>query len=282
MRLFRAVLEPNGGLQSQVSALADALWGSVRERTSIRFARVPAAAAAGVASACIAAGSPAWAGEEAPPQLELFNGIDATGNSRFGYVGRAWAFGRDIDAPGWRLRALGGYGGYAYEGAPALSGGDVPMRFHGDVALAELLAGRLWRKGEWTFKVYTGVQYVEHMVSPEDPANSVTGAEWGAKGQVDIWRDLGTRGWFSANASYGTAFDDYRLLARLGFRTTRRFTFGLEAGGLGNAEHDAGRGGAFTRLHLDGADITLSGGVSGDRYGERTGGYIALEVYRKR
>lgn len=248
----------------------------------IRFGRLAAAAGRVAGAVCVMSGAPAGAGEEDKPRLAEFSGVDVTANSRFGYAGGVWTFGRGVEAPGWRLRALGGYGAYVYDGTLAFPGGTVPMRFNGEVPVSELLAGRLWRQGEWTFKAYGGVQYIEHAVTPGDPANSVTGAQWGAKGLVEVWRDLGSRAWFAADGAYGTAFDEYRLKARLGRRLTRRVSLGLEAGGFGNAGYDSARGGAFARLHLGGTDITVSGGVSGDYRGEASGGYIALELYRKR
>lgn len=256
----------------------------MREGAGIRFGRFPATVAGAIAAAVWPGpgGAPAGAGEDGQPRRAEFSGVDVTANSRFGYAGAGWAFGRGLDTPGWRLRALGGYGAYVYDGALAISAGRIPMRFDGEVALAELMAGRLWRRGAWTVKAYAGVEYVEHAVSPADPANSVTGAQWGAKGLVEVWRDLGARAWFAGDGAYGTAFGDYRLKARLGRRLTRRLSFGLEAGGFGNAGYDSARGGAFARLHLGGADITLSGGISGDYYSEETGGYVALELYRRR
>lgn len=167
-------------------------------------------------------------------------------------------------------------------GRLALAGGSVPTRFEGDVVLGELMAGRMWRFGEWIVKAYAGVQYEEHRLAPTDPSNSVKGAEWGAKGQAELWRNLGQNNWFSANGSYGSAFGDYWSQARLGRRLSSLGSLGFEGGGLGNEAYDAGRGGGFVRLHLGAAELTLSGGVTGDYYGEETSGYVALGFYRKR
>ncbi len=211
-----------------------------------------------------------------------FSGTDVTANSNFGYAGGVWALANSIDSPGLRIRALGGYGQYAYDGSLPLTGGTLPFRFLGDLILGELMAGYLWRHGEWTIKAYAGAQYADHKISPRDPTNSVNGTQWGAKGQIELWRNLGQRNWFSADASYGTAFGDYWVQSRVGHRLNRRLSFGLEIGGLGNEEYNAGRGGAFARLHLKSADVTLSAGATGDYFGEDTSGYVSLGLYRKR
>lgn len=104
----------------------------------------------------------------------------------------------------------------------------------------------------------------------------------GGKGQVEIWRNLGTRNWFSADGLYASAFGDYWVQARLGHRASRWLTVGVEAGGLGNEEYDAGRGGVFLRVHGKTTDITLSGGVTGDYFGDEASAYISLGLYRKR
>lgn len=222
------------------------------------------------------------AAAEDEPRLEITSGTDITAHSSFGYAGAVWALGQNLYAPGWRFKALGGYGSYDYDGSLSSAGGSVPTRFEGDVVLGELMAGRLWRYGEWTVKAYAGVQYEDHGLTPDDPSNAVQGTEWGGIAQVELWRNLGPRNWFSANGSYGTAFGDFWAQARLGHRLTDRISLGLEGGGLGNKGYDAGRGGAFLRLHLGVAELTLSGGVTGDYYGEDTSGYVALGFYRRR
>jgi Cellulose biosynthesis protein BcsS len=75
------------------------------------------------------------------------------------------------------------------------------------------------------------------------PHNSVQGSEMGLRLQGETWLDLSPRTFLSVDAAYGTAFQDYWRLARLGFCMCPRFSLGLEGGVLGNQEYDAGRGG---------------------------------------
>ena len=58
----------------------------------------------------------ARAGPDAP-HTELFTGIETSDNYTSGYVGGGYAFGKGLYAPGLRLRAVGAYGRYDYDGA---------------------------------------------------------------------------------------------------------------------------------------------------------------------
>jgi len=44
------------------------------------------------------------------PHAEMFTGIKTSDNYTSGYVGAGYAFGKDLYAPGLRLRAVGAYG----------------------------------------------------------------------------------------------------------------------------------------------------------------------------
>ncbi len=197
----------------------------------------------------------------------------------FGYGGAVWAFGASVEAPGPRVKALTGFGAYDYNSAlPGVAG---PVNFDGDVALAQLLGGYQWRRGEWTVKAYAGVGFETHDLSPNDPANTVNGSEFGVMGQLELWRNLGEAGWLSLDASYGDVFASYWTQLRLGRRLNTRISAGLETGALGNQEYDAGRAGGFLRTRLGGVELTLSGGVSGDYLAEDFGAYAAFGLYRK-
>jgi len=224
----------------------------------------------------------AQADEARKPRHAYSTGTDITGNSLFGYAGGVWAFGNPLDEPGLRIKALGGFGDYAYDGTLPLAGGSVPARFNGEVFLAELLLGRMWQHEQWTVKLYGGVEYVDHRVSPRDASNPVRGSRWGAKVKLESWRNIGARAFLSLDASYGTAFDDYWILGRLGRSVGTRLSGGIEAGALGNEGYDTGRAGAFLRYRLKGAEITLSGGATGDYLEGDPSGYVTLGLYARR
>ncbi len=93
--------------------------------------------------------------------------------------------------------------------------------------------------------------------APRDPRNDVQGSEVSLRLLAENWIDLSPRVYLSADVAYGTAFQEYWGLARLGYRVTPRLSLGIEGGALGNEEYNTGRGGGFLRLHLRAAEITL-------------------------
>jgi hypothetical protein len=88
----------------------------------------------------------------------------------------------------------------------------------------------------------------------------VQGSALGLRLQQETWLDISPRFYLSADASYGTAFQEYCALSRLGFRATHRFALGLEGGALGNEEYDAGRAGGFLRLNFRAANSRSQAG----------------------
>lgn len=211
--------------------------------------------------------------------FEAFSGIDATSSSIFGYAGAAWSLGNDVGGEGPRVKVLAGSGLYVYDGS--LAGFAGPVNFNGEVMLARVLAGYLWRRGEWTAKAYAGLGYEDHDLSPNDPGNSVNGNEIGLVGEVELWRNLGAAGFLSLDAGYADVFDTYRAHARFGRRIMRHFSAGIEGAALGNEEYESGRGGGFLRIHLEDMDLTFSGGVAGDFYTQDLGGYAAFGLYTR-
>ena len=115
---------------------------------------------------------------------------------------------------------------------------------------------------------------------PHDPNNSVQGSALGLRLQAESWLDLSARSFLSVDASYGSAFQEYWSLARLGYRLTPRFALGLEGGALGNEEYDAGRGGGFARVNFRTLEVTLSGGFIGNYLEDDPSGYVAFGLYR--
>lgn len=224
------------------------------------------------------------AGERSPANesnahYELFSGVDATPSAVFGYAGGVWAFGRNVSAEGFRVKALTGTGRYDYDTSlPGIAGS---VNIDGDVSLVQFLAGYQWRRGEWTVKAYAGLGFEEHDLTPNDPANSVNGSEFGAMGQLELWRNMGDSSWLAIDASYADTFGSYWTQMRLGRNLGARISAGIEAAALGNEEYDSGRGGAFLRAHLGRMDLTVSGGISGDYYSGDLGGYAALGLYGK-
>ena len=126
------------------------------------------------------------------------------------------------------------------------------------------LLGYQFRPGRLIVKLFAGIEAEDQHIVPHDPHNSVQGRELGLRLQAETWLDISPSLFLSADAAYGTAFQEYCSLARLGLRVRPRLSLGLEGGALGNEEYDAGRAGGFTGNYLE----------------ETPSGYVALGVYR--
>ena len=230
---------------------------------------------------CLVAAAAPLRADPDPPQAEMFSGFEASDNYASGYVGGGYAFGNGLYAPGLRLRAVGAYGRYHYDGDVLMGPNSVATTFQGQVGFAAALVGYQFRPGAATVKLFAGIEAEDQHLEPRDPNNSVQGTEVGLRLIAETWYELAPRWFASADASYGTAFQQYWSRARIGFRAWPRLSLGLEGGALGNAEYDAGRGGGFVRVNvLRSIEMTLSGGFTGDYLMENPSGYVALGVYR--
>lgn len=234
-------------------------------------------AGAGLVVAVVLLTAPPAGAQSGPPHTELFSGFEATDNSASGYVGAGYAFGKGLYESGWRLRGIGSFGRYNYDGTLAAG---VNTNFDGEDTFGAALIGYQWRENHLFVKLFAGIEAEDQSVSPHDPHNSVQGSELGLKLVEETWFDLSSRSFFSFDASYGTAFQEYASLARIGYRLTPAFSLGLEGGALGNQEYDAGKGGGFLRLDVLDLEVTLSGGFTGNYLDDQPSGYVSLGVYR--
>jgi hypothetical protein len=255
-----------------------AMWGRC-EKSVGAWLRVSGAGGLSFLWLCLFAG--AASAQSDSPGSEVFTGFEASDNYASGYVGAGYALGKaGLYEPGFRLRAVGAYGRYHYDGALLTDGAYVPTTFDGEDAFLSALVGYQFRPGRLIIKLFAGIEAEDQHIVPHDPHNSVQGSELGLRLQEETWLDISPRLFLSADASYGTAFQEYCALARLGFRLGPRFSLGLEGGALGNEEYDAGRGGGFVRVNFRDTEFTLSGGFTGNYLEDEPSSYVALGVYR--
>jgi hypothetical protein len=211
---------------------------------------------------------------------EIFTGIEASNNAVSGYLGAGYAFGKGLYEPGWRVRAVGAIGRYDYQGTLFGAGSDLGTTFDGHASYGAALIGYQFRREALFLKLFAGVEGEDQNITPRDPQNSVQGTAVGAKLAAESWLDLSPLWFLSIDASYGTAFQQYWSLARVGRRLSPRFSLGVEGGALGNEEYDAGKGGAFLKADLRALELTLSGGFTGNYLEDEPSGYVSLGVYR--
>jgi hypothetical protein len=135
--------------------------------------------------------------------------------------------------------------------------------------------------GGTVLKLFAGIEAENQAVTPHDPNNAVQGQALGLKLQAEGWLDLSERSFLSVDAAYGSAFQEYWGLARVGYRLASALSVGLEAGALGNEEYAAERGGAFLRFNLMATEITASGGFAGNYIEDDPSGYMSVGIYRR-
>lgn len=237
----------------------------------------------------IAAGSPisialpASAADDTLPAVkpvhhfEAWAGVDGAARAWSVYTGTTVALGGDIREDGWRLRGGGGYGAYTYT-SPRWDGKHKQsVTFDGKQSSADILAGYQFSTGPLTVKAFAGATQERHLLTPFDIENSVQGVRWGAKLALETWLNLDRWGFIQLEASWSSSFNAHSIRVRGGYRLAPSLSLGLESGIVGNDNYEAGRAGVFGRFEWSRGEVSVSGGVSGDRSGD-TGAYGSVGV----
>lgn len=209
---------------------------------------------------------------------EIYGGVDAARDQWLAYSGMTVApWSRDIYSDGWRLRLGGGYGRYGYDRiAPHANCGNAVdneicteegrNKQHFEVAhsYAEALLGYYLQLGRLTAKAFAGASMSSEHHLNNDPSSHADGTEYGAKGALELWLDLGESSWTSLDVSYSTARDESASRWRTGWRMTPKLSIGPELRYDKNIEtgNNAwnGRAGLFTRYEWTGGEVSLAGG----------------------
>lgn len=210
---------------------------------------------------------------------DVWVGANATDKMWQVYSGGTFAPFGHLYEDGWRLRAGGGYGQYAYSGRR----NNVVRSFSGGVMYMDALVGYQAQWGPLTAKAFVGMASIEHRISPVDP-DARAGQEIGPKLQAELWFDAGHGYWGSLNASYTTAHDTYGVRARAAYRLTSEISLGPEleitdtAVDTTDLDSAYGRGGAFVTYSWGTGEISASGGLAGDIDGSSSP-YMTLNFY---
>lgn len=239
----------------------------------------------------VAASLPATAEDKqaAPFWREVWTGADVTERGWLVYTGMTIAPFTGIHEQGLRFRLASGYGGYDYSGYRRLSGKTAEMKsFEARTGFAEVLLGYLWRLDPLIIKVFAGASAISHEITPFDNENLAYGLDWGPKGAIELWLNMGDDMWGSADLTWSAAHNTRSARARIGYRFQPKFSIGLE--GRFNIDEqgdcdigwdqsnncelqyrpdneqtsiiDYSRAGAFARYEWEGGEISVSGGVS--------------------
>ena len=243
--------------------------------------------------------SASWAEEkkESPRWREVWAGGDVTERGWLVYSGMTIAPTSAIHDQGLRFRLASGYGGYDYAGFRRFSGKKAELKaFEARTGFAEILLGYLWRLDPLIVKVFGGASAIGHEITPFDTENLAYGLDWGAKGVVELWLNMGDRMWGSADLTWSGAHNTRSARTRLGYRLQPRLSIGLE--GRFNIDEqgdcdirwqetdscklqyrpdnettsiiDYSRAGAFVRYEWQGGEVSVSGGVAAGVLGRDT------------
>jgi hypothetical protein len=208
---------------------------------------------------------------------EIYGGVDAARDQWLMYSGITVASPRaDIYSNGWRLRIGGGYGRYSYDASQVTNypcGPTAPVpcirenrHYVVSHSYAEALVGYSLKLGNLTAKAFAGALMSSQQRSKPDPHKKTDGTEWGAKGSLELWLDMGPRSWSSLDLSYATARDETAARWRAGWRIKPRVSVGPEFRFDKNIESGAGewngRAGLFGRYEWDGGELSLAGGLA--------------------
>jgi hypothetical protein len=190
---------------------------------------------------------------------EAWAGADVSNHVWLLYSGATVAPYSDMFSDGLRLRAAAGYGEYSYTGERLA----MVQTFEAQTAFTEALVGYLKRMGPLTAKAFVGVAAIRHDIHPFDPENPVQGQEFGPKGVVELWLNIGDSAWASLDAGWTSAHQTYAGRMRSGYRVYRDISLGVEARINGNALDKDARGGLFVRYAWTGGEVSLAGGLAG-------------------
>lgn len=211
------------------------------------------------------AGSQGWLNQNSFPGQEVYGGADVGLHAWSVYAGTTMAPFGDIRFDGLRVRSATGYGAYRYS-SPRWNGvrrRTVP--FEGRQATAELLVGWQQKFGPWVVKAFAGGSLEDHAILPVDIENQVRGERFGFKVALETWLSLGDWAFVQTETAWSQPFGAYNARVRVGYRLHPAWSAGVEGAIIGNINYDAGRVGAFARVESNIGEVSISGGVSGDR-----------------
>ena len=212
------------------------------------------------------------------PHAEIFTGFEASNNATGGYVGARLRLRQGTLRAGWRLRAVGAFGRYDYQGRCS-RGGTVATTFDGEISYGAALIGYQFRRQALFLKFFAGIEGEDQHITPHDPNNSVQGSAVGLKLQAESWLDFSPHDISLARCVLWHGLSGI-LEPRADRPPTRTQALAWARGRrLGNEEYDAG-GRRLRPFKSAGSSMTVSGGFTGNYLGDKPSGYVSLGLYR--
>jgi Cellulose biosynthesis protein BcsS len=212
-------------------------------------------------------------------QNEIWVGVDAGPRNWLVYAGTTYAPDGDVHANGWRVRSTTGYGNYTYDFSSVINPVTRAVsvtQIEVDKSYADLMIGYQYRFGELTAKAFVGAAFLKNDFAASSRGFSRSELDYGVKGAVELWLNMGPSGWGSLDVSYADTRATFSARARAGYRVLPAISIGIE--GILNRSDLTGqvqgnddfrlygntRGGVFVRAEWFGGEVSASGGLSGD------------------
>lgn len=232
--------------------------------------------------------------DQGPWEWQVWTGADVSASVWLLYSGVTASPWSRMHDEGLKFRIAGGYREYTYSDRLPPTDPDADPRegkatFHARSHYAEILVGYLMRFGELTAKAFVGLSTIGHDIAPHDDQTIVIGDEIGGKAVVELWLNMGERGWSSLDMSFSSAHSTAAVRARSGYRVWPQLSLGVEAALNVDAQGqcrmdtatvkrckydyeskarlmDYARAGGFVRYELEQGELSLSMGALGDKF----------------
>lgn len=208
----------------------------------------------------------------------LFGGFDARRDSYYGYGGVVSALNGNIATDGFLVRVLGLYNPYKYS-STAVAGGNVDGK---ETAFEAMLGYQKYFPG-LTVRLYAGLDYEGHRLSPSNPFDRNEGDHWGVHVRGELDAPYFAKWYYNLHGSYGSATERYWVRGRAGYNFSGIIVGpeGLVTGNWVTKEQRVGAFLIFRNPQLLPFEVSFSGGYSNTdeiRGGKSAYGTVELSV----
>jgi hypothetical protein len=133
-------------------------------------------------------------------------------------------------------------------------------------AMSEGLAGAQLTFGPVVLKAFAGLSADSEWDSTSAPATLTTTKRLSFKGVLEAWWTLTPDIYAQADLQWRAITDGAQGRLRLGQRLpVSGLSAGLEAGGSAGATYETAKGGGFVRYEFNDGEVSVSGGLGGER-----------------
>jgi hypothetical protein len=152
----------------------------------------------------------------------LFASTDLWRHGGFAYGGVVVAPG-GLDREGFVLKLMFGGGAYRY-----ISGALGNIEIVGRQFVATAMPGWRFVRKDLIVTVFAGLDYQDHLLTPDDPSAGLRGSAFGLRGAVEVWCEPTPQTMLVADASVSTVGPSYSARLAAGWRVFESYYLGPE------------------------------------------------------